>query len=81
MHSYLSENLQKYGTDCCAVYPPNDLQLSVPAEPATELQIVTKSYETNLTHPSDIEGETQIKIDIDITTPGKAINRYMQTYK
>lgn len=70
MHSYLSDNLRAYGTDCCAVYPPTDLQLPVPSEPATDLQLVTKCYETNLTYPSDIEAETQIQIDIEIPGPG-----------
>ncbi|XP_053377953.1 cilia- and flagella-associated protein 54-like isoform X4 [Mercenaria mercenaria] len=70
MHSYLSDNLNAYGTNCCAVYPPADLQLPLSSEPATELQLVTRSYETNLTHPSDIEAETQIQIDIEIPAPG-----------
>ena len=74
MHSYLSENLKKYGTDCCAVYPPVDLQLPVSSSPATDIELVTKSYEANLTHPSDIEGETQINIDIEISAPGKCID-------
>ncbi|KAK3608116.1 hypothetical protein CHS0354_004771 [Potamilus streckersoni] len=57
MHVYLAKNLQAYGAECVAVYPPADLELTLISPVATELSLITKSYKANFTNPADLEGE------------------------
>lgn len=69
MHQYLCENLRAYGTEGCAIYPPAGLELAPTSPVATDLALVYKTYHQNLTNPADLEGETQLQIDMEVT-PG-----------
>ncbi|KAL3852227.1 hypothetical protein ACJMK2_015897, partial [Sinanodonta woodiana] len=57
MHAYLANNLQAYGAECVAVYPPADLELPLITPVGTELSLITKTYKANFTNPADFEGE------------------------
>ena len=69
LHQYLIENLPAYSASGCAIYPPAGLELAPAGPIPTELALVYKSYPQNLTNPSDIEGETKLQIDVQLT-PG-----------
>ncbi|XP_052282343.1 cilia- and flagella-associated protein 54-like isoform X6 [Dreissena polymorpha] len=66
MHKFLCDNLKPYATDCCAVFPPSALDLAPPPGPATQLNVIYKTYPGNLTHPADRENETQIPFDTEL---------------
>ena len=72
MHQYLCENLRAYGTEGCAIYPPAGLELAPTSPVATDIALVYKTYHQNLTNPADLEGETQLQIDMEVT-PGNIV--------
>lgn len=67
MHRYLCENLKPYSTDCCAVFPPDKLCLPITSDSTTNLNIVYKTYESNLTQVVEHEGGLQFQIDSQVT--------------
>ena len=59
LHTYLTNQLKAYSGSCCAPYPPT--ALTIPGQVAqqpTELNITIKSYASNLSLNSDLEGDS-----------------------
>lgn len=65
MHKYLCDNLKSYSTNCCAVFPPDKLCPPLSRTSATELNLVFKTYESNLTDFKEHEGGAPLQFQID----------------
>ena len=79
LHQYLIENLPAYSSSGCAIYPPAGLELAPAGPTPTEVTLVYKSYPQNLTNPSDIEGETKLQIDVQLT-PGTYLSQQRRCF-
>ncbi|GFS23152.1 cilia- and flagella-associated protein 54-like [Elysia marginata] len=70
LHMYLTSQLKTYSGSCCAPYPPPALTIQGQlGQQPTELNITIKSYASNLSLNSDLEGES---ISDEQNTPPRA---------
>ncbi|RUS83830.1 hypothetical protein EGW08_008411 [Elysia chlorotica] len=70
LHMYLTSQLKAYSGSCCAPYPPAALSIQgLIGQQPTELNITIKSYASNLSLNSDLEGES---ISDEQNTPPRA---------
>ncbi|GFO44541.1 hypothetical protein PoB_007104600 [Plakobranchus ocellatus] len=70
LHTYLTGQLKAYSGSCCAPYPPSILNMpSQAGQQPTELNITIKSYASNLSLNSDLEGDS---ISDEQNTPPRA---------
>ncbi|KAK3792964.1 hypothetical protein RRG08_060658 [Elysia crispata] len=70
LHMYLTNQLKAYSGSCCAPYPPAALNIQGQmGQQPTELNITIKSYASNLSLNSDLEGES---ISDEQNTPPRA---------
>lgn len=68
IHVFLANNLKVYSSDCCAIYPPQNLFLPANTSSDTNLDVTYKSYVANLTVPAD---QDENMVMADSTSVGK----------
>ncbi|XP_021355787.1 cilia- and flagella-associated protein 54-like isoform X2 [Mizuhopecten yessoensis] len=82
IHDYLANNLQAYRSECCGIYPPEQLVLP-PTDTNYDLDVTFKSYTSNLTVDTDnsIVMATVAEPGEAPLPPGTVIKPYMPSDK
>ncbi|XP_033730570.1 cilia- and flagella-associated protein 54-like isoform X2 [Pecten maximus] len=82
IHVYLANNLKAYSSECCGIYPPEQLVLA-PTDTEYDLSVTFKSYASNLTVDTDdsITMATVAEPGKAPLPPGTVIDPYMPSDK